>query len=69
MGARAKLNRLHLSGDVTLAAVAGTVAGSWLVFFVALVIFVGIDVHTGQIRPAKNRQRESAPERTKRRNA
>lgn len=53
MGARTKLNRLHLGGDMVLAGIASIVASSWLVFFVALALLVGLDVHTGQIRGAK----------------
>lgn len=62
MKAREKLNKLHLGGDVVLAGVAGMVAGSWLVFIVAVAVLVGLDVHTGQIRPAKKRKPENTLE-------
>lgn len=51
MGSRQKLNKLHLMGDVVLAGVFGAVVNSWLAFFVALAVLVGLDVHTGAVRP------------------
>lgn len=58
MGSRQKLNRLHLVGDVGLAAVAGVVIGSWLAFLLALIVLVGLDIHVGAIRPAKKNREE-----------
>ena len=62
MTARQKLNRLHLSGDIMLAAIAGMVAGSWWVFAVGVVVLVALDIHTGQVRTAKRRKQERAVE-------
>lgn len=50
-GARQKLNRVHLLGDIMLASIFGLVAESWWVFFVALIILAGLDLHAGRIRP------------------
>lgn len=51
MNARRKLNQLHLTGDIVLAGIAGMIAQSWWIFFLALAVLVGLDLHAGQIRP------------------
>lgn len=51
MNARYKLNNLHLAGDFVLAVLAGLLAQSWPLFFLALAVLVGLDLHAGHIRP------------------
>lgn len=51
MSARGKFNRLHLAGDFVLAGIAGLTSQSWPLFFLALAVLVGLDLHAGQIRP------------------
>lgn len=53
MGARQKLNRMNLAGDVALAGVLGMVVQSWLAFFLGLALLVAFDVRAGAIRPKK----------------
>lgn len=55
MGARQKLNDGYVSGSLLLAAFAGAVSGSWLVFGVGLALLLGANVAVGNIRPG-NRQ-------------
>ena len=66
MGARQQLNRLHFSGDIALAALAGFVVQSWAAFLLALVVLVGLDLHAGFIRPARG-QRGPGPREVRRR--
>jgi hypothetical protein len=56
MGARHKLNRAYFHGSLLLAALAGLVAGSWLVFGLALVGLVVVSVATGEIRFGKRKR-------------
>lgn len=50
MGAKNDLNEIYLTGSVVIAAMIGSLAQSWLVFLMALVVMVGISVFTGKIR-------------------
>lgn len=50
MGARQKLNDGFVNGSLLLAAAAGFLSGSWLVFGVGLVLLVGANVATRNIR-------------------
>lgn len=61
MGARQKLNRFHLVGDIFVAALIGMFAQSWIAFFLALAM-LGLDVHTGAVRPVR-RPSDSSEER------
>lgn len=51
MGARQKLNKIHLAGDIALAAITGLLAGSWWMFLVGVAVMVALDLHTGDVRP------------------
>ena len=55
MGAREKLNSAYVIGSLILAAVAGSIGGSWLVFFIAAGILLALNLHAGDIRPSKRR--------------
>ena len=53
MGARQDLNRVHALGSFGLAAIAGVIMNSWLVFVVVMAILIAISLFTGQIRPRR----------------
>ena len=50
MGARHKLNEIHLLGAVGIAAIVGALAQSWTVFFIAVAILVGGSIYAGDVR-------------------
>lgn len=50
MGAKNDLNEIYLTGSIVIAGLVGGVTLSWGVFFVALVLFLGISVYTKKIR-------------------
>jgi len=50
MGAKNDLNEIYLTGSVVLAAVIGASAQSWGVFFVALVLTIGMAAFSKKIR-------------------
>lgn len=53
MGARQKLNSGFITGSLAVAAGAGWVAGSWAVFLLAATVLLGLNLHSGDIRPGK----------------
>jgi hypothetical protein len=50
MGAREKLNQAYLNGALAFAAVVGAVTQSWTVFWIAAIIVVASNLHSGGIR-------------------
>jgi hypothetical protein len=50
MGAKNDLNEIYLTGSFVLSAFIGAAAQSWSVFFVALVLSVGIAIYSEKIR-------------------
>lgn len=56
MGARQKLNQIHLVGSAVVAAILGWLTGSWMVFFIVLVILLVLCCFTGDIRPRQNQR-------------
>jgi hypothetical protein len=56
MPAREKLNVAYLNGSLMLAALAGWLCSSWLVFGVALGALLAGNVMAREIRPAKRRR-------------
>jgi hypothetical protein len=50
MGAKQKLNEAFVMGGILMAAAMGWITGSWMVFIVVLVIIIGLNVCTGDIR-------------------
>jgi hypothetical protein len=50
MGAKAKLNSAFFNGAVVIAGLVGWLAGSWLVFLIALAILLLGSVYAGNIR-------------------
>lgn len=50
MAARQKLNQAHLTGSLLLAGLVGWIASSWLVFVIAVIVLVGMNFHTDEIR-------------------
>ena len=51
MSARRKLNAGYFTGSLLVAAVAGGVTQSWLVFGLALAVLVGLNLYRNEIRP------------------
>ena len=48
--AKHKLNQAHLNGSLLVAGIIGLGSGSFLVFFIALAICLGLSYHSGGIR-------------------
>lgn len=65
MGARQKLNQLHIQGSLGLAAIVGWLAGSWALFTVAGTVLLALNVWSTEIRFARRargpRDRRHAP--------
>jgi len=57
MSARHKLNAAHFSGAVIMAALLGTLAGSWGVFWVAAIALMIAGLMSQDIRPGGRRPR------------
>jgi len=53
MGARDKLNSAYTTGCLAVAGLFGWATESWMVFFIALVVLLGLAVNNGDIRPGK----------------
>jgi hypothetical protein len=58
MGARQKLNTIHVVGSVGLAGLLGLLTGSVTVFVVASAVMIGAAVQSGKIRGKSNRDRQ-----------
>ena len=56
MGAREKLNRIHVIGSLGLAGLLGLATGSVAVFVIAGAVMIGASVCTGEIRGKGKRQ-------------
>ncbi len=50
MGARQKLNTAYFNGCLIIAALVGLLAQSWTVFWLALIVSLGLCCHSGEIR-------------------
>ncbi len=50
MGARQKLNAAYFNGCLIVAALVGLVGKSWALFWLALIVTVGLSCHSGEIR-------------------
>lgn len=57
MGARQKLNEVNVLGALGTAGLIGLLAQSWIVFAILGVALIAAGLHSGGIRPAKDRQR------------
>ena len=55
MGARQKLNAVHVNGGFVMAVFAGLATGSWWIFFAVLAISLAASLYTGDIRPSARR--------------
>jgi hypothetical protein len=58
MGARTKLNRAYFNGSVVIAALAGLVAQSWPLFFLALAVLLASNLYLREIRPGRRPRRQ-----------
>jgi len=57
MGARTKLNEIHVMIALVGAAVLGLVTGSWVVFAIVLALLLAAKLHSGAIRTDKRRRK------------
>jgi hypothetical protein len=57
MGAREKLNEIHMLIAVAGAAVLGWATGSWIACGVSLTILIAVKLHSGAIRTGGRRKR------------
>lgn len=55
MGARSKLNAMHLQMSLMIAGILGIAFSSWWVFIVALAAMIGLAVQAGDVRGPRNR--------------
>jgi ABC-type antimicrobial peptide transport system permease subunit len=55
MSARRKLNVAFVNGSLVVAAAVGLLAGSWPVFWIALVMLLVANIYRGDIRPPRPR--------------
>ena len=56
MGARQKLNALHINGGIIMAAIAGLATGSCWISMAVLIATLGASFYTGDIRPSPRRR-------------
>ena len=56
MGAREKLNKHHVVGALSVAAIVGGLAGSWLVFATVAAVLIAGSIYSGEIRPDKGKR-------------
>ena len=57
MGARQKLNGSYFLGSLLSAGAVGCLTGSWVILVISLVILVALNLHSGEIRLRKRRDR------------
>ena len=50
MGAREKLNAIHIVGAIGAAGLLGLVTGSWILAVLAGAVLVGAAIHSGDVR-------------------
>ncbi len=55
MGARQKLNGVHVTGCLVIAGIVGALAESWMVFLIVAVVLLACSVHDGGIRLKRRR--------------
>jgi hypothetical protein len=53
VGARQKLNGAFVGGSLIIAAIAGFVTQSFVVFLISAIALIGLNFYTGDIRPGK----------------
>ena len=53
MGARKKLNGAFLGGSLIIAAIAGFLAQSFVVFLIGAIVLIGLNFYTRDIRSGK----------------
>ncbi len=56
MSARHKLNQGFVQGSLVIAGVIGAACRSWIVFWVATVILVGLSLQSGEVRLTARRR-------------
>ena len=53
MGARKKLNGAFICGSLVVAAIAGILTQSVVVFLIGAIVLIGLNLYTGEIRTGK----------------
>ena len=61
MSARQKLNQGYIQGSLVIAGAIGVACESWVVFWIAALILVGLSTHSGEIRPTQRRRDQRSP--------
>ena len=61
MSARQKLNQGYIQGSLVIAGAIGVACESWVVFWIAALILVGLGTHAGAIRPTQRRRDQRGP--------
>ncbi len=56
IGARQKLNAAHIVGCIIMAAIFGSLFGSFGIFVIAAVVLIASAIESGDIRPKRPRQ-------------
>jgi len=60
LNARLKLNQAYINGALLVAGLFAAIAESWVLFILLSAIFIGLSLHTGDIRPS-SKARDSKP--------
>lgn len=70
ISARTKLNGMFITGAVVMAAIAGSLTHSWVVFVFTALVAAGIMIHMGEVRmsAARGCSRNQSRRNSKRRN-
>ena len=55
MGARNKLNSMHLQMSLFIAAILGITFGSWWVFLLGVAVLIALAIEAGEIRGPRKR--------------
>jgi hypothetical protein len=53
VGARKKLNGAFVGGSLVIAAIAGFLTQSFVVFLIGAIVLIGLNLYTGDIRTGK----------------
>ncbi|MCA8984803.1 MAG: hypothetical protein R3C12_21165 [Planctomycetaceae bacterium] len=55
MGARQRLNSIHIHIAIAISAMIGLACQSWTVFLLSCLVLIGVGIHSGDIRPNRRR--------------
>ncbi len=63
MGARSKLNKVHIVGSLGAAGILGLLTGSMAVFVIASAAMIGAALYADEIRPGQRRRQQHRGDR------